>query len=228
MNRCPITLIALLANASCALNLPPVLNSERIKNRFGSYGIEVLRHDDAVRLSSLYSGGRSHNTTRTIALVEFNPSRPVQIAGEHQRILDGASIGATFREHGWAVSKHQSRVGTLQTTRCHAEITDRMKLSAAVALAVHRYDFEVARAGERIRYATITEIHHPDYLRISELSRIFAPVDQGGSEFGDKVGSRLALALDTCQPSGATRSAREPSAITSSNSSPSRRLSETT
>ena len=210
------------------LNQQPLLNSERIKHRFGSYGVEILRQNDAVRLSSLYSIEGGRNTSRTIALVEFDPDVPAQIAGEHRRIVNGASIGATFQEHGWTVSKLLSRVGILKTNRCHSDITDRMQLTGAVTLTAHSYDFEVARAGERIRYARITEIHHPDYLRMAELSKIYAPVERGGTAFGDQVGSSFARALATCQSSGVTRSAREPSAITSSNSSPSRRLSDTT
>ncbi|MGI9200381.1 MAG: hypothetical protein ACR2QL_04940, partial [Woeseiaceae bacterium] len=41
------------ALSACAQE-PEALNSERIEERFGSYGIEVLSHEAGVRRSSLY------------------------------------------------------------------------------------------------------------------------------------------------------------------------------
>ena len=45
--------------ASSAAIAPQPLNSERIAGRFGSYGIEVLEGQGAVRVANLYSGAGS-------------------------------------------------------------------------------------------------------------------------------------------------------------------------
>ena len=49
--------------------LRPLLNSERIERKFGSYGIDVLRNDDAVRMSNLYSLRDGEKICRTFAVV---------------------------------------------------------------------------------------------------------------------------------------------------------------
>lgn len=47
------------------------LNSERIEQRFGSYGIEVLSSDDALRVANLYSTEVDHGVCRTFAVTRF-------------------------------------------------------------------------------------------------------------------------------------------------------------
>ena len=45
-----------------------LLNSERIAQRFGSYGIEVLESDGRVRVSNLYSNEQGGRICRTFAV----------------------------------------------------------------------------------------------------------------------------------------------------------------
>ena len=54
-----------------------------------------------------------------------------------------------------------------------ADIPALMKIDTPSSLATHSYRFEVEKNGNRHRYATITEIHHPDYLTPHELSAMY-------------------------------------------------------
>ena len=47
------------------------LNSERIAERFGSYGIEVISSGPGLRRSNLYSSEDEVRTCRTYAVVRF-------------------------------------------------------------------------------------------------------------------------------------------------------------
>ena len=94
--------LSLLALAGCASGGPP-LNSDRIAKKFGSYGVAVIEQDDRQRLSSLYSGTGESQVTRTYARVEYLGDRRPEFRKEHNAILNGASIGQTFRRSGWAI-----------------------------------------------------------------------------------------------------------------------------
>jgi hypothetical protein len=91
--------IAAAALNACAIE-PELLNSERIEERFGSYGIEVLSDQPAMRRSALFSGDDSDKTCRTYAVVRFVDAPDSQIDSEHEQVLAGDSIGAIFHLQG--------------------------------------------------------------------------------------------------------------------------------
>lgn len=66
-------LLALLFGTAVQAREPvsALLNSERIAQRYGSYGIEVLASDCGLRVSDLYSGEQTDRVTRTLAVVRF-------------------------------------------------------------------------------------------------------------------------------------------------------------
>ena len=98
----PVVIAAALS--ACALE-PESLNSERIEERFGSYGIEVLSHESGIRRSSLYSVDNEVKTCRTYAVVRFVDESTPRVAAAHANILAGGSIGATFKSSGWHIGK---------------------------------------------------------------------------------------------------------------------------
>lgn len=152
-----------------------LLNSERIELQFGSYGIEVLASDDELRVSDLYSvdSVTGERTTRTIAIVRYPPAIAAAFAGPHRLILGGGSIGATFRAAGWSVSKSHRYFGRHISSPAIERI---MRLDDTPAkLAAHAYELEIERDGQRFVYATILEIHHPAYLSLAGVRRIYAP-----------------------------------------------------
>jgi hypothetical protein len=167
-----------------------LLNSERIAERFGSYGIKVLERSERVRVSNLFSADGQQLTCRTFAIV-FYPqvSRPV-FAAEHRQILNGGSIGQIFADHGWRVKKVNRYFGAMQTTEQVAEL---MRDRSARSLAIHLYDFVVSRGDIEVVYATIAEVHHPDYLSLSQLRDIYGSADPPGPEAATALDQLLTM-----------------------------------
>lgn len=164
-----------LAPASIAAAQAPreLLNSERIAAAFGSYGVEVLEQDDALRVSNLYSLADDGRTCRTFAVVQYGRIA-AQLEDEHAAIVAGGSIGAVLSAAGWEVRKTHLRYDRLEATDRLAEL---MRVPAGTPLAVHVYALEVARPGRTLEYATLVEIHHPDYLTRDDLLEIYGPAD---------------------------------------------------
>jgi hypothetical protein len=151
-----------------------LLNSERIQANFGTYGIEVLEQDQNVRVSNLYSFPRAGDRTcRTFAVVQYAPSMDPAIRAEHAAIVAGGSIGAVFAASGWEVRKRNLRYGELPAT---AKLASLMRIATDTQLAEHVYALDVVKGGRTIEYATIVEIHHPAYLRLADLTKIYGPV----------------------------------------------------
>jgi hypothetical protein len=157
----------------------PLLNSERIKQRYGSYDLDLLWQSDTLRVSNLYSTTHdSVHTTRTLALVDFeNPNTPdPAIASVHEQILAGASLGATFKKAGWQVTKRGHRFGEYKVvgaTAADTMISRLMRVNLPTPLAFHAYQLEVSDGKHTFPYASLVELHHPDYLRLTDLQRIY-------------------------------------------------------
>jgi len=150
------------------------LNSDRIRDTFGTYGVEVLRADSRIRLSSLYSGEGDEKTCRTLAIVEFRQPMPSQIAPIHALITAGGSIGEVFRDVGWDIHKTNNRIRGAPPPDVGLDVSALMDADMPATLATHTYDFVVEKNGNRLTYATITEVHHPDYLQTEDLLEIYA------------------------------------------------------
>lgn len=152
-----------------------LLNSERIAQRFGSYGIRVLVADGRLRVSNLYSE-HGEEVTRTFAVVRFADEIPSTAADAHAEILAGGSIGAVFAGRGWTVTRRHLWFGAVPATD---RVLEMMAYSGAaradLQLATHLFELRVARDDQpAIVYATIAEVHHPDYLALDDLRRLFA------------------------------------------------------
>ena len=152
-----------------------LLNSERIEARFGSYGVAVLRNDPSGRISNLYSVHNGSRITRTLAIVTFHSPLPASLGDVHRRIVEGDSIGRTLKAAGWRVTKETFEICMATPEGAVTEWLDGMGLPSRVRLAHHRYELSIARNDEMARYATIAEIHHPDYLTVDQLVEIYAP-----------------------------------------------------
>lgn len=162
------------SNTSAPVVTAPLLNSERIEQTFGSYGIEVLSQTDAERVSDLYSGMGDDRTTRTFAVVAYPSTIDDAVAEEHATIVDGGSIGSTFRDAGWTIDKIDTYVGEVPAGEIPARAFELMQVEPD-DLAMHVYRFDVSRDGPPIEYATIVELHHPEYLTATQLVDIFGP-----------------------------------------------------
>jgi hypothetical protein len=156
-----------------------LLNSERIAQRFGSYGIDVLESDGGVRVSNLYSEQAGESICRTFAVVRYASTIAPAIAGEHREIVAGGSIGAVFASHGWRVDKSNLRYFVVEAP---ARVAALMQIPQGTPLAAHAYALDVAKEGQSFAYALLVEIHHPDYLGRDELESIYGPADSTGRE----------------------------------------------
>ena len=166
-----------------------LLNSERIEHAFGSYGIEVLSSTSAVRVSKLFSTHDGREICRTFAVVAFPSSIDDAIATEHSLILQGGSIGATFAAAGWQVSKVHHYFGELPATDKVAVLMGGIEQRP---LAVHVYALGVSKGGIEMEYASIVEVHHPDYLDHADIVGIYGPVDAASD---GSVAELLALTM---------------------------------
>lgn len=161
----------LLLLAACVERQSP-LNSDRIREKFGSYGVEVLRADSQRRISNLYSGAGSNRVCRTLAIVDFASPLSPTLTEEHARIVAGGSIGEVFRAAGWTIHKTNSQTGEQPLPNLDLDISALMNIQRVSTLATHTYQFELEKNGSRYVYAVITEIYHPDYLTYAELASI--------------------------------------------------------
>jgi hypothetical protein len=182
------SLLLVLGVAAASAQL---LNSERIEQTFGSYGIDVLFSDATHRLSNLYSEHDGVRITRTFAVVEYPAVVDESFAAEHREILAGGSIGATLQAAGWEVVKSNVSFSQIDA---RAHLSNLMGIASGTKLAAHLYRLDIAREGERYYYATIVEIHHPDYLRLDDLTTIYA---RNLSSEGPEVRIDLSLLLNS-------------------------------
>jgi hypothetical protein len=175
--RLCMTLGVTLCVAACASQeTRQELNSDRIRQTFGSYGVEVLANDENRRVSSLYSSAGSDKTTRTYAVVDFIEATKSALGTEHALIEAGGSIGEVFRNAGWSINKRHLFIGEFDVPATYTEIGALMRVDLPEHLAADVYLFVVSKNDRSYNYATITEIHHPDYLSAADLKRIYGEI----------------------------------------------------
>ena len=150
------------------------LNSERIAERFGSYGIEVLSDEPGLRRSNLYSSENAVQTCRTYAVVRFVDEPDAVIDAEHAQILAGQSIGAIFKASGWTIVKETLHIGTAALDDAGHPVAALMRLVHSTVVAMHVYRLPLEKRQQAIEYATLIEMHHPDYLDRSDLLKLFS------------------------------------------------------
>ena len=177
MHQQTVSPVILAAALSACAQQPELLNSERIENQFGNYQIVVLGQDAGVRRSSLYSVRGGVDTCRTYAVVQFADADVAAIEEAHQGVLAGQSIGTTFKDSGWSIRKDTLHIGKLAMTDSQHQIGQLMRLDHGIDLAVHIYRMTIEKSDLSIQYATIVEIHHPDYMTEAALLELYA-VDQ--------------------------------------------------
>ena len=166
----PSVLAAVLS--ACATE-SVILNSERIEQRFGSYGIDVLASEAGLRRSSLFSYDGDTATCRTYAVVQFEEQHDERYDDVHSKILAGDSIGASFKENGWGIQKKTMYIGSIRLPEARTEAGDLMRLTGGHDLALHVYRLVLMGEDVALDYATIMEVHHPEYLSEEDLRGLF-------------------------------------------------------
>ena len=161
--------------AACGSQGQP-LNSERIARTFGSYGVDVIQASDEGRVSSLYSGAGDEKVTRTFAVVRFSGRVSPAFDLEHSAVVSGQSLGAVFKSAGWVIEKHNIFIGELEVPQEYAIISERMQIGLPEYLATHVYLFVISSDKGSFNYATIVELHHPDYLSAEDLRKLYGEI----------------------------------------------------
>ncbi len=167
-----------------------LLNSERIAAAFGSYGVEVVEQDDEVRVSNLFSRAGEEKICRTFAVVRYTLPVDSAITAAHAAIVAGGSIGAAFAARGWEVRKSHLRYSERPAT---PKLASLMRVAAGAPLAEHTYVLDVVKDGRAIEYAALVEIHHPDYLGLDDLKKIYGAASDDRNEL---VAQLLATATE--------------------------------
>lgn len=171
------------------------LNSERIATRYGNYGVELLRQDDATRRTSLFSTDSHGRVTRTFALVQFEAGIAEEIQDLHNEVLRGSSLGATYREAGFGIRKSTLYIGELDLPSERHVIARMMKLDRSEPLAMHVYRLTLTLDGQAWPYAAIAEVHHPDYLRVDDLRELYRDGCSAGLDTVE-ITNTVAMLLD--------------------------------
>lgn len=170
-----------------------LLNSERIEARFGSYGVDVLESDERLRISNLFSIHDGRRICRTFAVVLYPAEPEPAYEAEHALIAAGGSIGATFVANGWRVEKRHRYFGSIPK----GERVDRlMGQPRSAHLAVHVYALDIVKQGRRFEYAVIAEVHHPEYLGLDDIERIYGTGLEPPRQAGGEVAELLNLVLE--------------------------------
>lgn len=148
-------------------------NSDRIRLKFGSYGIEVLESGLRIRVSNLYSISDGVRTNRTFAVVTYPAVIEPEFSKEHEAIINGQSIGIVFKENGWAIDKRHRYFGKLDTSANYSGVESVFGDIGKKQPVVHIYSLFVKKDESEFQYASIAEVHHPEYLDLEELSLIY-------------------------------------------------------
>lgn len=197
--RSRLTPAVLAAALSACATETVLLNSERIENRFGSYGIDVLASEAGLRRSSLYSIEDGQHVCRTYAVVRFTENPDTSIGAEHAKVLAGNSLGEVFKSNGWKIHKQTMHIGSFRVAAGTSDVGQLMHLNNDSTLALHVYQLLLARGGRIFEYATIIEAHHPEYLDEQQLLDIYS-YDEAESLTPDEL--RDLHALMTAQSPG--------------------------
>lgn len=170
------------------------LNSERIADRFGSYGIDVLSSEPGLRRSNLFSSENGVHTCRTYAVVRFVDEPDALIDAEHAQILAGKSIGEIFKASGWEILKETLHIGAVVLDDTSHPVAALMELERGAGVAMHIYRLLLKKSDQAVEYATLIELHHPEYLDLSDLRNLY-PVDAGSSPQPQQVEAMKLLGL---------------------------------
>lgn len=161
------------SSVSSNLGSSNILNSERIKKKFGSYGINILQSDSTIRITDLYSVDRGIKTTRTVAFVFYPKDLNPSYAVEHNIIVNGGSIGQVFKKYDWKIEKMHLYFGEVPPTNELNMVYSLMGEIGPSELSIYIYQFVIKKHRIEHYYATIAEIYHPDYLNVEAIKGIY-------------------------------------------------------
>jgi len=147
-------------------------NSDRIQIKFGNYNIDIIENTSRIRVSKLYSTYQGLKTNRTFAVVAYPEVVDTAFAKEHKAIIDGQSIGVVFELNGWTIDKHHLYFGEIEVPADDSGSHSLFGVNTPRP-AMHIYSLVVRKDNASFVYALIAEIHHPEFLQLSDLKAIY-------------------------------------------------------
>ncbi len=173
-------------------------NSDRIKIKFGSYGIDISENNSTIRVSNLYSIDDGIKTNRTFAVVAYPQFIEPAFVKEHEAIINGQSIGVVFENNGWAIHKYHQYFGEIEVPPEYSGSHSLFSSLGTNSPAIHIYTLVVKKDQYEFEYAFIAEVHHSEFLQLEELKSIYADEsnshpshNQSVSDFLDVVKSKI-------------------------------------
>lgn len=195
MQRSAIPLSVLNTMQSAHVIEPEFLNSQKIEARYGSYDVDMLASDGLTRQSALSSISDDGKVCRTFALTKFTDAVDELGLDIQRRIDDGASIGATLKQDGWNILKATIHIGRIDIDDADHPVLSLMRLDVPQTLALHIYRLTIEKNGESLDYATISEMHHPDYLTEDDVRDLFT-LDARAPATPPQVDELIAIILE--------------------------------
>jgi len=147
-------------------------NSDRIRLKFGNYGIEIVENGLRIRVSNLFSTTDGLQTNRTFAVVMYPAVIEPAFQKEHEAIINGQSIGIVFKDNGWIIDKRHQYIGELEALTDFSDVHSLFGDIGEVQPVIHVYSLIVKKDNAEFHYASIAEVHHPEYLDLEELTAI--------------------------------------------------------
>jgi len=154
-------------------------NSDRIRLKFGNYGIDIVENDLRIRVSNLFSTDAGVKTNRTFAVVMYPAVIEAAFKKEHEAIIGGQSIGIVFKENGWSIEKHHHYFGELDPSSDYSAIHSVFGDIGTIKPVIHVYSLNIKKDKSEFHYASITEVHHPGYIDMEELQAIYGNAFDG-------------------------------------------------
>jgi hypothetical protein len=169
-------------NSATEMQTSELANSDRIRLKFGNYGIEIVENGDRIRVSNLFSTAAGVKTNRTFAVVMYPAVIEPAFSKEHEAIIGGQSIGIVFKENGWLIDKHHQYIGELEAFSDMSAVQAVFGDIGEVRPVIHVYSLMIKKNNAQFHYASIAEVHHPDYLGLKELKAIYGKEIDGDLE----------------------------------------------
>jgi len=159
--------LTLLINLGLEAQEDTQLNSDQIKQKFGSYGVEVLAQTEAMRVANLYSEHEGERVCRTLAVTRFSEPTPSPLERADRLIRAGESIGLTLRSQGWSIEKKVAAQCTIPPGSAFQALSGNAPIGGALSVRV--YSLTAITGDLRADYAAIAEAYHPDHITLQAL-----------------------------------------------------------
>lgn len=156
-----------------------LVNSERIKARFGSYHVQVLHQDATTRLASLCSRHDDMDICRTLAVTRFASPTPATLAEADALIRQGDSIGSTLEQAGQHLSREIIAEASAPCGDAFTALTGQ-SVGPGNLLSLRLYRLDAGPDPKALTpYATIAEAHHPEHVPVSDETVLVTELGKG-------------------------------------------------